>query len=73
MNQNSMFYQSHLVNASSIHLKMAEIQRARGNEKLARDSEKTALARRISSRNITRDLASDLEFGELAVKTNLFN
>lgn len=66
-----MFYQSHMMNASGIHLQMAALQRKAGNERLARESEKTALARRISSRNMTNDLASDLEFGEQAVRINL--
>ncbi len=50
MNQTQMFYQSHCMNASGIHLKMAELQEKAGRHDLARDSKKTALARRISGR-----------------------
>ena len=68
-----MFYQSHCFNASANHLRMAELQRKAGREDLARESEKTALARRISGNNwIERDsVAGNLEFGEQMIKTNL--
>ena len=71
MNQKQYFYQSHCIQAPTNHLKMAELQRKAGREDLAIQSERTALARRITSRNLTNDFAGDLKFGEQMVKTNL--
>jgi hypothetical protein len=71
MTQKEMFYQSHCMVSSGIHLKMAELQRKAGNEVLARDSEKTALARRISGRNMTHNIGESLSFGEYAVTINI--
>jgi hypothetical protein len=76
LTQHQHFWRSNMMQASDVHKKMAELQRKAGNEVLARDSENTALARRISARNIHGfkgfgAVGAALEFGELMVKKNI--
>lgn len=76
LTQHQHFWASQMRQASDMHLKMAELQRKAGNEMLARDSEHTALARRISARNVHAfrgydGLAAAYEFGEFAVRNNI--
>lgn len=71
MTQKELFYKSHCELASKNHLKMAEMQRRAGKDELAKESEKTALARRITGRNINRNIKESFDFGDWAVKTNL--
>ena len=67
--QKQMFYESQLTIASKNHLAMAELQAKAGRHDLAFNSRKTAMARRIASRNIAHegDLVNALCFGEEAV------
>lgn len=71
MNQKQYFYQSHCIQASTNHLKMAKLQRKAGREDLAIQSERIALARRITSQNLTNNFAEDLKVGEAYSQTNL--
>lgn len=66
--QMQMFYESQLYIANKNHLKMAELQTKAGQYKLAFESRKTALARRIASHNITREgnIINALRFGQEA-------
>jgi hypothetical protein len=76
LTQHQHFWHAQMMQASELHKKMAELQRKAGNERLARDSEHTALARRISARNLHGFKGFDaigaaLEFGELMVRKNI--
>jgi hypothetical protein len=69
MTQLDQFYRSHLANAATLHERMAVMQAAAGNHRLADDSRKVASARRIAAANVSGSfpLPAALDFGEFGV------
>lgn len=63
------FYASQFTYAAQMHERMAEFQEKAGLHRLAADSRKTAMARRISAANVEMGVSESLDFGQWAADT----
>lgn len=72
--QSSLFWQAHCEVAAENHRKMAAMQRAAGNLRLAHDSERNAKARDLAREEMIRhntNLARALDYGDWRAKQSV--